>query len=372
MTTVPLPQLKGSNLLTASRMQCFKTCPRLHYYRYELGLRPVESAKPLRMGAAIHLGIDSRARGKSTDAAIWDAIAGYEVVPAWAKEDDKLAEWLVERETVARLLAAYFWWWERAEVADALRVARVIESEGMFQMPIRNPDTGRATPRFLNAGKRDGLVELGDARMAVREAKSAGEDIGPDSVYWKRLKIDAQISNYYITAEDQGRPVATVLYDVIRKPTISPRQIPLLDKEGLKVVTDVATGERVMLANGKPRQSADVSKGWTLEHRRETDAEFGERLTADIAERPAFYFQRREIPRLADDLKEYREELWQIQSAIADAQRNGRWFRNTGACMIHGRDCEFLDVCGRRLEPGEVPEGFKRVNDIHPELQETA
>lgn len=370
--SIPLPQLVGSHLLTASRMQSFKTCPRLHYYRYELGLRPMDTAKPLRMGAAIHAGIDARARGKSTDAAIWDAIVGYEKPPAWVNDDERRAAWLVEREVVARLLAGYWWYWERPEVPDAIRVATVIESEGMFKMPIRNPQTGRATPRFLNAGKRDGLVTLGDGRVAVRECKTAGEDIGPDSDYWKRLRIDAQISNYYITAQDQGRPVATVLYDVIRKPTIEPRLIPELDTDGHKIVTDVATGERVMLPNGKPRQSGDSSKGWHVLTRRESDAEYGDRLTADIGARPEWYYQRREVPRLIDDLAEYRDELWQIQATIADAQRHGRWFRNSGACRVGNRTCEYLDPCSRNVGPGVVPDGFQIVTDIHPEIQEVA
>jgi len=48
------------------------------------------------------------------------------------------------------------------------------------------------------------------------------------------------------------------------------------DDDGLKIVTDDETGERVVNANGKPRQSA--GPGMTLATRTETAEEYGARL----------------------------------------------------------------------------------------------
>ena len=56
MSTVSLPQLQGLNVLTHSRMSTFKTCARKHQLAYELGIRPSRGARPLRMGAAVHVG----------------------------------------------------------------------------------------------------------------------------------------------------------------------------------------------------------------------------------------------------------------------------------------------------------------------------
>lgn len=332
MTTVALPQLEGAALLTHSRRQCFKKCPRKHFYAYELGIRPERSATPLRMGAAIHLGLDRFGKGDPISLAIATAVAGYEEAPPWADDDEKLAEWMTEREKVAELLAGYFWRW-----SDDLTIAAVVESEHVFTLPIPNPDTGKTTPVFSRAGKRDKIVRLEDGRMAVMEHKTCSEDLSPDSDYWRRLRIDEQISEYVVTARLEGHDVSTVVYDVIRKPSIAPK------------IVDRKSG------------------------RRETPQEYGARLRTDIRERPEFYFARREIPRLDADLLEHAAELWQIQQTIREAQKSGRWFRNTGACLMMGR-CEYLDICHQGLDvaSGTLPSGFRRVTNIHEELAEEA
>lgn len=379
MSIVSLPQLEGSNLLTHSRRQCRKTCPRKHYYRYELGVRRAETARPLRMGSAVHVGLDLRAQGCSTDEAIVRAVRSYEEAPAWCTTDEQVADWMVEREIVARLLAAYFWYWERPEIPDDLRPVKVIASEGAFDLPIVNPETGAKTTVFRNAGKRDKILQLADGAIVVGEHKTVSEDLGADSDYWKRLELDDQISNYVITARDEGYDVRDVLFDVIRKPSMAPKLVPILDDQGLKIVLD-ANGQRVLRENilkngqpgkghGEPIQSGSTEKGWTLQQRRETPQEFGDRLTADIAERPDWYFARRRIPRLESDLAEFRHGLWQEQQEIQAARKNGRHYRNTAACLLMGR-CEYLDVCAGGIDPANPPQGFQRVTNIHPELQE--
>lgn len=366
-----LPQLQGSKLLTNSSMSTFKTCRRKWLYRYGLGIRRDVDARPLRMGGAVHLGLDYMAKGRVD--AIVEAIESYAQFPLWANSPDTQHEWLVERETVAGLLSGYLWRWNVDGLSPDISVAKVIASEIAFDLPIRNPDTGGQSTVFRVAGKIDKIVRLGDGRLAVMEHKTCGEDLSPESDYWKRLRIDQQISLYMLAAREMGHPVQTVLYDVIRKPSIAPKQVPVLDENGLKIVVDI-NGERVYITNkkdeltDKPRQSADKEKGYTLLSRVETPIEFGERLTSDIAKRPDFYYARQEIPRLDSDLEEFRHELWDQQQDIRAAQLHDRHFRNTSACLIMGR-CEFLDLCHNGIQPDSVPSGFVRVSDIHPELQ---
>lgn len=359
----------SSPLLTHSRMQSQKTCPRMHYFLYEVGIRRDRESKPLRLGAAVHLGIDLVAKGYSPDEAILAAVAGYEVLPTWAANNDEAAfEWMIERETVARLLAAYFWYW----TGERQQVAQFIHSEQSFDLPLRNPETGGVTTSFRLAGKIDKIIQLADGRLAVMEHKTCSDDLDADSDYWRRLRIDSQISLYMLAARQLGYDVRTVYYDVIRKPRIQPTLIPLLDDEGLKIVLD-AEGNRVMTKDGKkPRQSGDASQGHVLQQRRQTPAEFGERLTDDIVARPEFYFARQEIPRLESDLTEFQMELWQQQQQIREAQKHDRWFRNTGACMRPYR-CEFLDICHAGYRQGDpVPAGYKIIADVHPELSDDA
>lgn len=349
-----------SNKLTHSRMSAAKTCLKKHYFLYELGIRRDTDARPLRMGSAFHLGLDLWFKGVQQDAAIYRATESYAVLPAWCNTDELVNDWLIEREKVARLLSGYFWRWGDAKL-------EVIASELPFELPIENPETGFATPTFVLAGKIDRIVRLPDGRLAVKESKTCSDDLAPDSDYWRRLRIDQQISLYYDAAQRLGYDVKTVLYDVTRKPTIEPLSVAVLDPDGVKIVLDAA-GNRVRNKDGKSwRQSGDAAQGWTLQTRRQTPAEYGERLTDDIAARPDFYFARQEIPRLDADLAEWKQELWDQQLTLRRCQKMGCWYRNTAACISPFR-CEFLDVCHNGLTGSEVPAGFVKVENVHPEL----
>ena len=303
-------------VLTATRMATLRRCPRQAYFRYELGLERVREATPLRLGGAFHRGLELRNRGAGEAEALAEALAEYEVAPAWA---DDFA-WRVEAETVRNLLAGHFWRYSADDV-------RILEAERSFELPLVNPATGKASRSFVLAGKIDGLVQLADGRLAVLEYKTAGEDIGPDSAYWLRLRCDPQISQYVIAARALGYDVATVLYDVTRKPAIRPR------------------------------------KG-------ESPEQFGQRLLEDLGQRPDFYFQRREVPRLEADLDEYRHELWQQAKQLMEMRRHGRWYRNVGRFTCD--TCPFADLCLQsiRVDPADPPPaGYRFVNDLHPELQ---
>jgi hypothetical protein len=345
---------------------------RKFFYAYELGVRRDVDARPLRMGSAFHLGVDRRCQGDVQDNAILHAVSSYDSVPDWAQTEEQITEWFVEREKVARLLSGYFWRWE-CEEHQPLGLfdggpLEVVATELSFDLPIRNPKTQATTPSFRLAGKIDKVVRLADGRLAVMEHKTTGDDLAPESDYWKRLRIDQQISLYFCAARELGYDVQTVLYDVIRKPTIDPLSIPLLDVEGMKIVLD-AQGERVRTKDGKKwRESADAAQGYTLQSRRQTPLEYGERLTLDIATRPDFYFRRVEIPRLISDLIEWQEELWDIQQTLRAAQREERWFRNTSACLGMSA-CSYLSICHQGVDLSQgVPAGFVVVVDKHPEL----
>lgn len=310
----------GRDVLTATRLATLRRCPRQHHYRYELGLTRNRTATPLRFGAAFHRGLELHGKGVDEDLAIVEAISGYANVPI---HEDPVA-WSVERESVAALLAGHFASFPRTDDIN------FIEVEQTFSLPLTNPATGRCSRTFTLAGKIDGLVRLSDGRVAVLEYKTAGEDIGPDAAYWLRLRIDPQISLYVLAARELGYDVSTVVYDVTRKPTIRLR------------------------------------KG-------ETPEQYGQRLREDIHSRPDFYFARREIPRLEDDLAEVRAVLWQQARQLAEARRHGRWFRNAGRFTCD--HCPFADLCLQSItvDPdGPPPSGYRVLSHVHPELVEGA
>lgn len=370
-------------LLTHSRQDCFKVCRKRHQFAYELGIRSRLDGKALRMGSAYHAGIESLGKGGSLSDAVESVRAHYGNAP----DGFDLYDWLIECETVVRLICGYEWRWR----SDAIKN---IAAEQAFELPLLNPETNKPSTVFNLAGKIDGIVELPDGRLAVKECKLLGDDIGMDSELWRRLRIDHQISLYVLAARRLGYPVDCVLYDVSRKPTIGPTLLPMLDEEGLKIVRD-RDGNRVRNAPTKPknscelcqgkgekgecvcslgswRQTADKEKGYELDARLMTVEEWGDKLNNDIAARPEFYYARHEVPRLDQDLAEYESELWDIQQTIREAQRNERWYRtsNKNTCGF----CSFFDLCTSGFDAirDVLPEHFIKVTDLHPELERNA
>ena len=308
--------------LTSTRLSSLRRCPRLHFFRYEVGLTRIRTATPLRFGSGYHKGMELHALGASDETLFECVLAEYETLPHWADA----TEWAVERETLKTLLSGHFWRYGQ----DDLQFLAV---EVPFEIPLANPDTGAVSRSFTVAGKIDAIVRLSDGRLAVLEYKTAGEDIAPDSEYWLRLRCDGQISQYVLAARALGYDVATVIYDVTRKPSIRLRQ-------------------------------------------NETPEAFGQRLLADLGERPDFYFQRREVPRLEDELAEYQAELWQQAQALLELRRRAAHladparahFRNVSKMTCS--NCEFAELClnGVRVDPACPPSGYQVLSDVHPEL----
>lgn len=350
------PVAKGRELLTNSRATSFKRCRRRHWYEYEQRLRPEEESKALRMGSAVHAGLDVIKTGGSNDSALDAVDVFYATIPEAADE----WTWEIERTTVLCLVSGWAWRWGDRGGLD------VIASESKFQMPLRNPATGAATPNFDLAGKQDGIVRL-DSRKAVLEHKTCSEDIDESSGYWQRLQMDCQISLYVHAARESGQDVSGVLYDVIRKPTIRPEGVPITDDDGVKIVLDQA-GQRVRTKDGKKwRETGSTADGWVLQSRKQTPAEWGEKLTADIAARPDYYYARREIARLDSEIEEAMEELWDVQKTLAEAKLRGRWYRTVSrdTCPY----CPFFGICSSKTDvETTVPLGFVRVDDPHQEL----
>lgn len=338
----------GRGLLTNSRMACAKACLRRHFYAYELGIRKERGSPALRIGSAFHLGQELHGKGKTPEEAIAEVLHTYAVIPAWAEP----REWVIEGETVARLLSAYFSYY----VNDAFEI---VATEQTFDLPILNPATGAEGKIFRLGGKLDKIIKLEDGRLALMEYKTSGRDIGPDTDYWKRLRIDHQISLYVHAARRLGYDVQTVLYDVTRKPGLKPyRATPEHERKYTQVKLN---------KDGSVKEPSRLYAN--CRESDETAQEFGDRFSADIAERPEWYFQRREVPRLETDLAEFEQELWEQQKSLRDCQNRNAWPRNTNSCLSPVT-CDFWEVCSQGLNPAErLPEGFVKVGYVHAELE---
>ena len=358
------------DLPTYSRMQSRRTCPKKHWIEYELGIRREASEAPLRIGSAIHEALDVHAAMGDTNKACAEIYNAYSNVPAWSSEYD----WRVEEQTCLALFMGYVWRWSNSGY-------EVIATEQEFKIPICDPKTGRqlwywgedsegnrVRVNAFFAGKIDKIVRLPDGRIANAEHKTTGSSIDDDSDYWKLLRVDTQITGYLYAARHEGYESDAVIYDVIRKPSISPTSIPLRDDFGLKIVTD-KDGNRLFKKDGTPYQSVPKGRDASVSTRQETPQEFGDRLRKDIGDRPDFYFQRREIPRLEQDIDQFKRELVATFYEMKAAREIGCHQRNTKACRVPF-PCTYREPCwnGFDFEHG-TPEGFVRVEDIHPELK---
>jgi hypothetical protein len=356
----PLPIFTNSSLST------FRSCRYRYYLRYVLGLRKTYENDALRIGGAFGKGLELIGLGVNLETAIGAAVAPYAQPGPWVED---LHAWEVEAVTVETMLRGWAWRWSTAP-------ARYVATEKTVHATLTKPATRR---KVMVAGKIDALTNESTEGMperpagieTMREYKTAGEDIGPDSDYWPRLKADSQISLYLLLLQANGMEGTRIMYDVTRKPSLRPSQTPVLDDQGLKIVED-AEGNRVMLANGKPRQAGDIAKGWTLKTTRETPQQYGARVLEDMFDRPEEYFQRREITRTQEELDRTRAEVIQTVGDILTVQGNGRWYRNPGR-MTCDR-CSYKGIClgsPAMTVDSPLPSGYIKTEDLHPELKET-
>jgi CRISPR/Cas system-associated exonuclease Cas4 (RecB family) len=350
-------RLPHDQRLTKSRLSTFFTCPRKHYIKYTLGLRPRTEGQALRMGTAYHLGHELADEIGQEDAL-------EELEQRYSEERPEgvtRKEWQVECMTVMAMLIGH---WRHY---DESRIDEVVETERSFEIPLVNPQTGYPSHTWTLAGKRDRIVRLTDGTLALQEYKTTSSDVSPESDYWSGLAHDFQVSLYWMAAQKDGFDVRDALFDVARKPSIRPKTVYERDENGDKIILD-EDGERVFKQNGEPRQTGSSKKGYTPQKRKETPEEYAERLMDDIQDRPGFYFNRRLVARPSGDLAVARHDLWNAGKMLNECRKHDWWPHNWDACDRYG-GCACWDLCHEGWQPRDgVPVGWRQVDDMHQEL----
>lgn len=337
-----------NNVLTASRLSKFLACQRAHYWQYEVGLRKTDTTVALKIGSAWARAMEARWRGADYDDALAAAIPEGIDLDAYSCA------------TVAGLLAAYYRHYGPQDASLEIR------PEVQFSHALKRSRT------FTVAGKIDGLGARDHRNYVLVEAKTTSDSVEPDSDYWLRLRFNMQVLQYV----GAGWDVSEVIYDVVRKPSIKPKQVYDLDDNGLKIVLD-PMGQRVFKDNGEPRQTGDEKKMWVVKTHLETPDEFANRLTIDVASRPEFYFARREVPILDRDLRAFEAQRLTIARMIMHLRasekrvdrRQDAWPRNVSerSCKF----CPYQSFCLQDLtvDVSQPPAGFS-VQPFNPELDE--
>lgn len=307
-----------NGLLTSSRAKDARACRRKHQLRYVLGFVSAIEAVVLRFGTLIHKGLE----------AWW--LAKQAGLPQEAWLDAALAATIGEADPYDRaraqvLLTGYHFRW-KDEPYEVLAV------EARFETELVNPETGHPSRTWRLGGKIDVVVrDLRTGLVMLVEHKTSAEDISPGSDYYKRLRLDGQVSIYFEGGRALGYDVAACIYDVIGKPRHRPLE---------------ANSRRAVA---------------------ETPDEFRERLAAAVAEEPAKHFQRVEVVRLEQEMKDALLDVWQLGQQLREEQLAQRFPRNPDACTLYHRTCEYWPVCTGEASLDDT-RLYVRLDDVHPEL----
>lgn len=319
-------------VLTNSEMRTFRRCPREHEISYRLGIRPIRKADPLRFGSLIHVGLEAWWIAKR------DGAPRLEAAIAAIRADESDPFELAKAET---LLLGYEARWGEDETLDVLDV------EVEFVADLVNPKTRVASKTYRLGGKIDVVArKRSDDTVWLIEHKSSSEDVEAGSAYWKKLRLDSQVSTYFVGARALGYDVRGCIYDVIKKPLI--RQGKATPAESRKYTKDGR-----LYANQREQD--------------ETVKEYTQRLASDIADRPDRYFVRGDIVRLLDEEVSAAADAWMVARMMREADLLGRHPKNVDSCIRFNRECEYFVACAGEASLDD-PLRYRRVQSVHEEL----
>lgn len=235
-----------------------------------------------------------------------------------------------------------------------------------------NPDTGRKSPKWLHVSKLDGLaLDRFSNTEVVVEHKTSSEDLSDSSPYWRRLRMDSQISKYLLSLRQSGHHDASeVLYDVIAKPTTKPKQVVKADVRKI-AESGVYFGFHISQADlasiRKLYDDNHGSKGGFTGELKESSGLYINRLRRLMMSAPSEWFRRRKIIRSDAELEEYARELWHLAGEVRESRRAGIHPRNTTHCKAYNSTCEFFELCCGELQLDS--DRFTRPDFVHAEIE---
>lgn len=363
-------------LYTTSRLKTLRQCPRLHLYRYILGIQ-TPSGPAAEFGTVAHAAIERWLLAWKRGDMDTRLPAMLAVVRDSSLSDDNKAR-------LSALLAAYHYRWHAApwEILG-------VELEFRYELDGN-----------LVGGKIDALIrDTTDGRIWIVEHKTTGQDASLGGGYWERLALDVQISIYIDGATVLGHEVAGVIYDVLQRPKHELKTAtPVAEREytqgkgcakcggsggGKKGIVQGKGFYEVVFASEVKQNPCDgcAGTGWKCDDKgkpqaprlvarqRDTDEtldEFADRLVDEIAENPDGFLIRGTVVRLEDELPRMRADLIEQIKLERAASLFNLHPRNPDACTKFGSVCHFFDACCSRANIDDT-QRFPR-GSAHPEL----
>ena len=318
---VPLPKIVLPDVLTISNSMAkdWKSCRRRFFWNYLARLKPKKIVIPFFVGTYFHEGLRAFYEGKSMEKEVPSILKRMEAEARKAvfltpEEEEDL---MMQTAIVAGMLPSY-----ARRYAKDRKKWELQGAEKSFEVPIDD--------RSSYVGQIDLLVQF-DGELWIVEHKTAGR---LDKNYIDRLPLDTQITGYTIGAKyAMDRPVAGVVYNVAKKPSI--------------------------------RQKKNESL-----------TQFAARIEGDYSARPDFYFYREQLYRSKGDILHYKKEISELATDVHAKfdiiRKEGpeaalpHFYRNTEVCTIRGR-CAYLDICTKGWSK-DTARLYEVRKDFNPEL----
>ncbi len=397
-----------TELYTNSRLKVLRQCPRLHYFRYELGIR-TPSTPEARFGTVGHEALEAYYRvwmaycptcegsgerpfsdtghgpaescshcgGVGESTSLDDRLpAALAVIAA-----SDLSPW--DQVKLRLLVIAYHERWGGEDW-------EILAVEQEFRYLLGDHAIG---------GKIDAIIRNRfDSRVYVLEHKFTGSETSLGGTYWERLTLDSQVSIYIDGATMLGYDVSGCIYDVIKRPQHEQLVATPDDKreftkgKGCRKCGGSAGGKQgivkgrgyytVSMVTVEEIRCPDCAgTGWKCDadgdpqqprlhaNQRaedETLEQFEERLLDVIAESPDNWLQRSKVVRLEDELPRMRQNMLDEIAVAEFCRERDAWPQNSDACFKFNSRCPFWGPCSG-TESIDDQNRFPR-GPAHPEL----
>lgn len=319
-------------LISTSRLTAFRACKRLHYYKHHLRQRTFAKPRPLAFGSLKHAGLNAwwewYMKGTENPSALDVAINAIREASANQDSDSELNEY--DLMMAEAMMTGYDARW-----AQEMANLTVIGVEAKFVAKLRNPQTDRNSQTYEVGGYIDALVKNDRDLVYIVEHKTTSDSVAPESNYWRRLRMDSQISTYFSGARALGHEPAGCIYDVMKKPQTKPHQATSM--ENRKYTKEKKDKE------GNITHPSLLYKG--QRENDETPHEYRTRLLTLIADDPDGYYRRQEVVRLQSEIDEFDWDTWGTARMMREGELANRHPRNPDNCLRFNRMCEYFDVC---------------------------
>jgi len=169
------------------------------------------------------------------------------------------------------------------------------------------------------------------------------------------LELEGDISGFY--------------YDVFHKPGIKPKFLSIADSKKFvangeycggtfEITGSTEIGDKLLVNEAAAIVEPTAKPGQYKI--KETPDMYGHRLLADIAERPEYYFARRELAKTDAELDRFHKELLGVFTTMRAMYNMDSWYHCEEQCEAT-YNCDFIDLCYNGIDPdGELPTNLVR------------